>query len=76
MDIITINNGEYIKEVGSRGFGMGFADPVSSTTLIRKKQFEEFSLPYLKRNIADVKNTVVLLQGYTFVVIQKICGIC
>lgn len=55
MDIITINNGEYIKEVGSRGFGMGFADPVSSTTLIRKKQFEEFSLPYLKRNIADVK---------------------
>lgn len=58
MDIITINNGEYIKEVGSRGFGIGFADPVSSTTLIRKKQFEEFSLPYLKRNIADVKKSV------------------
>ncbi|MDY6065618.1 MAG: uroporphyrinogen decarboxylase family protein [Finegoldia sp.] len=55
MDIITVNNGEYIKEVGKRGFGMSFADPVSSTTLIRKKQFEEFSLPYLKRNIADVQ---------------------
>lgn len=55
MDIITINNGAYIKEVGSRGFDIGFADPVSSTTLIRKEQFEEFSLPYLKRNIEDAK---------------------
>lgn len=54
MDIITRNNTEYIKALASIGFSTGFCDPVSSTSLIRRKHFLEFSLPYLKRNVEDV----------------------
>ena len=55
MDIITRNNAEYIKALGKIGFGTGFCDPVSSTSMIRPAQYREFSLPYFKRNVEDVK---------------------
>lgn len=50
MEVITESNNEYIKEVAKRGVSIGFADPVSSTSLISPKIFEEFSMPYLKKN--------------------------
>ena len=54
MEIITVCNEQYIKALGEIGFSTGFCDPVSSTSLIKKKHFEEFSLPYLKRNVEHV----------------------
>ena len=56
MDMVTLCNEQYIKAVGELGFkGVSFSDPVSSTSLLKVKQFKEFSLPYLTRNIAHVK---------------------
>ncbi len=55
MNIITKNNEMFIKAMGERGFGCGFSDPVSSMSLIKLNHFREFSLPYLKENIAHVK---------------------
>ncbi|ADK16089.1 hypothetical protein WX45_03666 [Clostridium ljungdahlii DSM 13528] len=37
-------NNRYIDEVSKLGVSIGFADPVSSTSLISPKQFREFSL--------------------------------
>ena len=54
MKIITRCNEEYIKELGKLGFGTSFCDPVSSTSLLKKSQFDEFSLPYFKENIEHV----------------------
>lgn len=54
MDIITRNNEQYIKALGSIGFGTGFCDPVASTSLIKRKHFQEFALPYLERNVKHV----------------------
>lgn len=54
MSIIAESNDNYIKEVAKRGVGIGFADPVSSTSLLSPKQFREFSLPYLKQNIQTI----------------------
>ena len=51
MEIITLNNEQYIKKLGSLGFTTGFCDPVASTSLIKYSQFKEFALPYLKKNI-------------------------
>lgn len=51
MKIITKNNEEYIKALGSIGFSTGFCDPVASTSLLKYKQFKEFAFPYLKENI-------------------------
>lgn len=53
MEIITANNRSYIKALAQRGFTTGFCDPVSSMSLIKPDQFREFSLPYLKKNLAD-----------------------
>lgn len=55
MEIITLNNEEYIKELGKLGFVAGFSDPVSSASLLKVEQFREFSLPYLKRNLEHVE---------------------
>lgn len=49
MDIITENNNRYIQRLLDMGVGIGFADPVSSTSLLRVKQYEKFSLPFSKR---------------------------
>lgn len=54
MDIITLCNDEYIRALGSIGFSTGFCDPVASTSLIKKKHFDEFVLPYFSRNVENV----------------------
>ncbi|MHB9924436.1 uroporphyrinogen decarboxylase family protein [Clostridium botulinum] len=55
MDIVAESNNRYIEEVAKLGVSIGFADPVSSTSLISPKQFKEFSLPALKKNINKIK---------------------
>lgn len=55
MSKVAESNDNYIKEVAKRGVGIGFADPVSSTSLISPEQFRKFSLPYLKQNIETVR---------------------
>lgn len=57
MDIVAESNNRYIEEVAKLGVSIGFADPVSSTSLISPKQFREFSLPALKKNIKKIKET-------------------
>ncbi len=54
MAIVAESNDNYIKEVAKRGVGIGFADPVSSMSLISPKHFRLFSLPYLKQNIETI----------------------
>lgn len=54
MKIITANNREYIKALGKLGFGTGFCDPVSSSSILKLEQYREFSLPYFKENVQDV----------------------
>ncbi|KEI91806.1 uroporphyrinogen decarboxylase family protein [Clostridium botulinum] len=55
MDIVAESNNRYIEEVAKLGVSIGFADPVSSTSLISPKQFREFSLPALMKNINKIK---------------------
>ena len=55
LEIITENNRRYIERMLEIGVGVGFADPVSSTSLIRVKHYEQFSLPYLKKNVDYIK---------------------
>lgn len=55
LEIIVENNNKYIAELLNLGVGVGFADPISSTTLLRKSQYEEFSLPYLQKNVDFIK---------------------
>ncbi|MBN2898241.1 MAG: uroporphyrinogen decarboxylase family protein [Clostridia bacterium] len=54
MAVVAESNDNYIKEVAKLGVGIGFADPVSSMSLISPKHFREFSLPYLKQNIQTI----------------------
>lgn len=54
MAVIAESNDNYIKEVAKLGVGIGFADPVSSMSLISPKHFRAFSLPYLKQNIETI----------------------
>ena len=68
MDIIAECNNKYIEEVAKLGLSIGFADPVSSTSLISAKQFREFSLPALKKNIDKIKETTGSAPGI------HICG--
>ncbi len=55
MDIVAEANNRYIEEVAKLGVSIGFADPVSSTSLISPKQFREFSLPALQKNVDKIK---------------------
>lgn len=55
MEIVAESNNRYIEEVSKLGVSIGFADPVSSTSLISPKQFRKFSLPALQKNINKVK---------------------
>lgn len=68
MEIVAESNNRYIEEVAKLGLSIGFADPVSSTSLISPKQFREFSLPYLKKNIDRIKETTGSAPGI------HICG--
>ncbi|MGI6191142.1 uroporphyrinogen decarboxylase family protein [Eubacterium sp. F2] len=56
LDVIVENNNRYIKRVIDMGIGIGFCDPVSSTSLINEKQYRTFSLPYLQKNIDFIKS--------------------
>lgn len=56
MEVIVENNNRYITRLVELGVGIGFADPVSSTNLISVKQYEEFSLPYFKKNVDYIKS--------------------
>ena len=56
MDIITENNNRYIQRLLDMGVGVGFADPVSSTSLLRVKQYEKFSLPFFQKNVDFIKS--------------------
>lgn len=55
MDVIVENNNRYIKRLLDLEVGIGFADPVSSTSLIGVEQYKEFSLPYFKKNVDYIK---------------------
>lgn len=54
MEIVTESNNKLIVKAAELGAGVGFSDPVSSTSLISAKQFNVFSAPYLKRNVEKV----------------------
>jgi MtaA/CmuA family methyltransferase len=68
MEIVAESNNRYIEEVAKLGLSIGFADPVSSISLIGPKQFREFSLPYLKKNVDKIKETTGSAPGI------HICG--
>ncbi|WP_017414193.1 methylcobamide--CoM methyltransferase [Clostridium tunisiense] len=68
MEIVTESNNRYIEEVAKLGLSIGFADPVSSTSLISPRLFREFSLPYLKKNAEKIKETTGSTPGI------HICG--
>ncbi|EOS79398.1 MtaA/CmuA family methyltransferase [Dorea sp. 5-2] len=55
MDIIVENNNRYIDRLLDIGVGIGFADPVSSTSLISVEQYKKFSLPYFQKNVDHIK---------------------
>lgn len=68
MGIVAESNNRYIEEVAKLGLSIGFADPMSSTSIISPKLFREFSLPYLQRNINKIKETTGSAPGI------HICG--
>lgn len=55
MEIVVESNNRYIEEVAKLGLSVGFADPVSSNSLISARQFREFSLPYLQKNVDKIR---------------------
>ena len=55
LDIIVENNNRYIRRLLDLEVGIGFADPLSSTSVISKKQYREFSLPYFQKNVDFIK---------------------
>lgn len=55
MEIIVENNNRYIQRLVDMEIGIGFADPVSSTSLLRIKQYEKFSLPFFQKNVDYIK---------------------
>ena len=55
MEVIVENNNRYIKRLLELGVGIGFADPLSSTSVISKKQYRKFSLPYFQKNVDYIK---------------------
>lgn len=56
MEIVTESNNRFIEKVAELGIGVGFSDPVSSTSLISVKQFKEFSAPYIEKNVDKMKS--------------------
>lgn len=68
MEVVTESNNRYIEAVAELGLSIGFADPVSSTSVISPKLFREFSMPYLKKNIDKIKETTGSAPGI------HICG--
>ncbi len=56
LEVIVENNNRYIERLIDMGVGIGFADPVSSTSLISVDQYKEFSLPYFQKNVDFIKS--------------------
>lgn len=56
LEVIVENNNRYIRRLLDMGVGIGFADPVSSTSLISVAQYREFSLPYFQKNVDFIKS--------------------
>ena len=56
MEVIVENNNRYISRLIDLEVGIGFADPVSSTSLISVEQYKEFSLPYFKKNVDFIRS--------------------
>lgn len=56
MEIVTESNNRFIEKAAELGVGVGFSDPVSSTSLISVKQFNKFSAPYIKKNVDKMKS--------------------
>ncbi|MDO4474762.1 MAG: uroporphyrinogen decarboxylase family protein [Eubacteriales bacterium] len=56
MEVIVENNNQYIKRLIELGVGIGFADPLSSTSVISVKQYKTFSFPYFKKNVDYIKS--------------------
>lgn len=54
LQIVTESNLRFIDAACELGFGVGFADPVASCSMISSKQFNEFAKPYLKQCIDRV----------------------
>lgn len=57
LDVIVENNNRYIARLLDLEVGIGFADPVSSTSLISPAQYREFSLPYFQKNVDYIKKS-------------------
>jgi len=55
MEIVTESNNRLIERAVELGVGVGFSDPVSSTNVIGVKHFNEFSAPYIKKNVDRMK---------------------
>lgn len=55
LQIVTENNRRYIERMLEIGVGIGFADPVSTTSILRARQYREFSLPYFQKNVDFIK---------------------
>ena len=55
LEVIAENNERYIKRLLDLEVGIGFADPVSSTSLISPTQYKKFSLPYLQKNVDYIR---------------------
>ncbi len=55
MEIIVESNNRFIDQVGQMGLGVGFSDPVASTSLISLSQYDKFVAPYLKMNVDHLK---------------------
>ena len=56
MEVIVENNNRYIKRLIELGVSVGFADPLSSTSVISVKQYKTFSMPYFQKNVDYIKS--------------------
>lgn len=49
LDIVTESNFKIIDIIANMGIGFGMCDPVSSSSIISKRLYENFSMPYVKK---------------------------
>ncbi|SHJ60830.1 uroporphyrinogen decarboxylase [Hathewaya proteolytica DSM 3090] len=54
LQLVTESNLRFIDAACEMGYGVGFSDPVASSSMISVKQFREFAKPYLKQCIDRV----------------------
>lgn len=56
LEVIVENNNRLLRRIVEMGIGVGFPDPVSSTSLLSVEQYRTFSLPYFQRNVDYIKS--------------------